>query len=563
MRETTGSYTVQRNDTLWDIARGFSISLESLCEANGLSRRSVIRPGQRLRIPEGASSPRRTKGNSDRYASTYEVRSGDTLSDIARNHGISTSALKRANGLSSSRIYPGKVLRVPESKAAAPNPPPRTTDAPNTYRVQKGDTLYDIAIRFGVSISELRRANALSSSRIYPGDVLRIPAKNARVDTAAFNSPQNRSFILNFTVTIPRPDRVYGECEWQRNSRSEKFFGSVGHGGLGSSRGVVARGPRRSTGHRSNELLEVRRLVWKAGRKNLARTLLELLADSLETTGSADLFVRTLRELTRLSDGRPTSELLERVTSSLSPARSGNPSLKAVLAHHDIVSARRPVEELDTIERWLDHDVGTAVEVVGQGVGRVVDLNLELGKHQGGHRHQTSDIRSYRCRGPISEAPPRGRFQTPQGRGSRGSGEDRGRDPGRRTGSSARESRPALQRFRDQECAGRRPRHEELDFVVGKGPEASHACFPQARVRGFATPSARAPRRPTRPCSTNCANAALSEKPAAARRLSDRGQETAGAASRVLQDSLADMERLRSRVGVAGGGGPFRPARRF
>jgi membrane-bound lytic murein transglycosylase D len=49
-----------------------------------------------------------------------------------------------------------------------------------TYKVQKGDTLYDIARRFGVSISELRRVNGLQTSRIYPGDVLRIPTSQAK-----------------------------------------------------------------------------------------------------------------------------------------------------------------------------------------------------------------------------------------------------------------------------------------------------------------------------------------------------------------------------------------------
>ena len=51
-----GVYVVQRNDTLWDIARGFSVSVDSLCAANGLSRHDVIRPGQRLTIPTGASA---------------------------------------------------------------------------------------------------------------------------------------------------------------------------------------------------------------------------------------------------------------------------------------------------------------------------------------------------------------------------------------------------------------------------------------------------------------------------------------------------------------------------
>jgi LysM repeat protein len=51
---------------------------------------------------------------------------------------------------------------------------------PGTYKVQKGDTLYDIARRFGVSMSDLRRANGLRTSRIYPGDVLQIPSPEAK-----------------------------------------------------------------------------------------------------------------------------------------------------------------------------------------------------------------------------------------------------------------------------------------------------------------------------------------------------------------------------------------------
>ena len=153
--------------------------MDSLCAANGLSRRDVIRPGQRLNIPDGASIPVAPARQQSSRASgtTYTVRSGDTLSDIASDYNVSVSALKRNNGLRSSRIYPGKELRIPAPVERST--PERTAVEPGTYRVQKGDTLYDIARRFGVSISDLRRANGLQTSRIYPGEILRIPSSQA------------------------------------------------------------------------------------------------------------------------------------------------------------------------------------------------------------------------------------------------------------------------------------------------------------------------------------------------------------------------------------------------
>ncbi len=179
-----GGYTVQKNDTLWEIARAFSVSLDSLCAANGLSRRDIIRPGQQLRIPGRSSATALasvTAPVSD-SAATHTVARGDTLYDIARRHGVSISDLKRANRLSGSRIYPGKVLRIPAPSEKPVAEPARSAsgDAGNGYQVRAGDTLYDIARRFGVSVTELRRANGLRSSRIYPGDVLQIPASNAK-----------------------------------------------------------------------------------------------------------------------------------------------------------------------------------------------------------------------------------------------------------------------------------------------------------------------------------------------------------------------------------------------
>jgi len=101
-------------------------------------------------------------------ATSYTVKTGDSLFLIANRFGVTVSALRSANGLSHDWIYPGDTLRIPTSA---------TTPAPSgsTYTVKTGDSLFLIANRFGVTVGALRSANGLSHDWIYPGEVLRIP----------------------------------------------------------------------------------------------------------------------------------------------------------------------------------------------------------------------------------------------------------------------------------------------------------------------------------------------------------------------------------------------------
>ena len=128
---------------------------------------------------------------------------------------------------------------------------------------------------------------------------------------------------------------------------------------------------------RVDELLEVRRLLWQAGRKNLAMTLLDLLVDTLEDRDNPYQTLAALKEQVRLI-GRPDADLLERLQGALTATRSESPSLDAVVSRYKLTSQRKPTEAIRDIENWLDHDQGTIVEVLGQGVGRVIELNLEL-----------------------------------------------------------------------------------------------------------------------------------------------------------------------------------------
>jgi membrane-bound lytic murein transglycosylase D len=118
-------YIVRRGDTLTAIARRLKVSWQDVADANGLTRRSIIRPGQRLVVPRAPAAllAARTSRAVARAASAsasaatgtrvvYRVRRGDTLSKIARTFETTVSAIKSWNNLKSDRITAGDRLTI-------------------------------------------------------------------------------------------------------------------------------------------------------------------------------------------------------------------------------------------------------------------------------------------------------------------------------------------------------------------------------------------------------------------------------------------------------------------
>lgn len=114
----------------------------------------------------------------------YTVRAGDTLSAIARQYGTTVQAIMAANGLTSTRIYVGQRLVIPDG----------TTPQPVRYQVQWGDTLTKIAQRFGTTVQAIVAANGLPSTRIYAGQWLTIPTGNV-----GSSGPERIQFVSGAT----------------------------------------------------------------------------------------------------------------------------------------------------------------------------------------------------------------------------------------------------------------------------------------------------------------------------------------------------------------------------
>lgn len=117
---------------------------------------------------------------------TYSVKSGDTLSRIARMYNTTVSELKALNNLRSDLILIGQNLKVNSATEVSKETPSTPSPAPSTplpsssetYTVKSGDTLTHVAVRYGMSVSELKTLNNLRSDLIIVGQTLKVKEKS-------------------------------------------------------------------------------------------------------------------------------------------------------------------------------------------------------------------------------------------------------------------------------------------------------------------------------------------------------------------------------------------------
>ena len=165
-------YRVQRGDTISGIAQTFGVSTRVIAAANSLRNPNLIRPRQLLYIPVAP----RAKPVSGRRG-TYTVRPNDVLGRIASQHGVSLRDLMKWNGLKTTLIKPGQELVVRQQ------PVSREVTSGGTYTVQQGDTLWELARRFAVSVADLQAWNGLEKALIKPGQQLTVADEQARLYT--------------------------------------------------------------------------------------------------------------------------------------------------------------------------------------------------------------------------------------------------------------------------------------------------------------------------------------------------------------------------------------------
>ncbi len=220
-KSTKHYHVIKSGDTLWDIARKYNVSVSELLRWNHLTKHSDLHPGQHLVIwthsnihsaPTTRVASARSNIDHAEHTSGYHiVRSGDTLWDIARNNNVSVSKLRHWNHLTKhSKLHPGQRIILHQGGntqtqlASNKSTHMATADSGQTqyHVVKSGDTLWDIAQTYNVSVSKLKRWNHLTKhSDLHPGQKIIIrSSKQHGIAVARNNKPAQRVRTVSYTV---------------------------------------------------------------------------------------------------------------------------------------------------------------------------------------------------------------------------------------------------------------------------------------------------------------------------------------------------------------------------
>ncbi|GAA6823261.1 autolysin/adhesin Aae [Helicobacter pylori] len=212
------TYKVKSGDSLWSIADKYKISVSKLKSLNKLTS-NVIFPNQVLTVSGTTSTKSTTTTTST--AKTYTVKSGDSLSAVASKYGTTYQKLMSLNGLKSTVIYPGQKLKVSGTAATTTtNTPAKTTStaSTSTYTVKSGDTLSVIASKYGTTYQKIQSLNGLSNFIIYPGQKLKVPGTSTTTKTGSSTASSG------YNTPIFNHANLYdwGQCTWHVfNRRAE------------------------------------------------------------------------------------------------------------------------------------------------------------------------------------------------------------------------------------------------------------------------------------------------------------------------------------------------------
>ncbi len=207
--KTSASYVyhrIRRGENLYSIARRYSVNVADLRDWNNVPGNKIY-AGQRLKIYTDRTAIADNTSTSPRTnLYRYRVRRGDTISELAERFGVSTSQVRTWNGLRTNRIYFGQTLKIYSHETASSLGDNTTKSSANVnyYKIKPGDTIGGIAELYRVSASSIRKWNSLRSNKIIAGSTLKIYS-----DADVNDVPETPHRSVNGLHTVKSGESLY------------------------------------------------------------------------------------------------------------------------------------------------------------------------------------------------------------------------------------------------------------------------------------------------------------------------------------------------------------------
>ena len=204
--QNSGTYTVQRGDSLYSIANRYGITVNELKSANNLTS-NILRIGQILTIP-GIVPNQTMPGNYQ----VYTVKNGDTLYAIARKFNVSVNDLINFNQLTTTGLVIGQQLLIPNQNVNTDDNNENIIDNIDTitYTVQSGDSLWKIANTCNIKVDDIVSLNNLQTTILRVGDKILLPNScNLGNETPNTKSETDISYVVAPGDTLYSISRKY------------------------------------------------------------------------------------------------------------------------------------------------------------------------------------------------------------------------------------------------------------------------------------------------------------------------------------------------------------------
>lgn len=187
VKQQVVTHKVRRGETLAQIADDYDVTIEALRKANKLGRRNKLTAGASLNIPGATAAVAAVRTEPDRretrsvgsVVKTHKVKRGENIGVIAALYGVKEDDVRQWNpGIKKNTVFAGEKLTIyagQTAKGSASAPSRDAVRLPKHYNVRKGDTLYGIAEKFGVSVAALQKKNKnLNAGGLRAGQRIRL-----------------------------------------------------------------------------------------------------------------------------------------------------------------------------------------------------------------------------------------------------------------------------------------------------------------------------------------------------------------------------------------------------